>query len=397
MSARILPSPNQLVDYVDRTGWRRVGSTRFTALYEIQDSQGSLRQIMLPLNERLKDYRSALNNVLQSLAEIEGRDRFSIAHALGTSGIDRVDVLAESDEPGSTSLPDASSLFAGARGMLLASASSVIRPSASFSDSHPGDAEKYVDAIAARVVPGSFVVRLDCPISLPAEDSQLELRIDYGRQVTTTLVGGIEAAVTVAQYDGEHARAGAWRETIADGVSADLVDALVKIAPRSTESGSREVSVDFSRAFPTNNAQRASVEVPPGIRRSLQHGADELRNLVEPVSANLVGQALGIERERSGRGAIVVKILGVLTVDGAQPRRATVRVTAPDLDEALLIDAYRSRESVRFVGEVVRRGKRYVMPVVTFAGIDGPSGSSGVGGNQFAFDLEVGDVSGPDR
>jgi len=368
---RVLPSPEQLVDYVDRAGWRRVGSSRYMALYETAGTDGEVRQVTLPLSPVLKDYASAVATLVGQLAEVEGRDPLTVSQSFHTLGADLVDVVAESSGPGAASLPVAHALFTGARGLLLASASAAVRPRAAFGDDRPEGAERYLDTVTASVVPGSFVVRLDCPLATPTGGQQLLLALGqeqeqvYGRRVTTMLADGIRTAVEVARSADGQLRAEPWRDTISHGVSADLVDALAAIAPRADGDPARQVSIDFARSVPAGGAEPTSIEIPPGIYRSLKHASEKLKTLLATTGAEIVGQVQGFERGRSGNEPDVVKILGLLTIAGGQPRRATVRVTAPELDQNLLIEGYRRFSTLHLRGEVIRRGRRYYMPVVT--------------------------------
>ncbi|WP_154675660.1 hypothetical protein [Parafrankia elaeagni] len=357
-----LPSPAQVMEYASKVGWRHIGSNAHSALFRL-DENGPARQLIVPLSADLIDYPKAMRSAVACLAEVEGIPAFIAAIGIQSEGVDQVGIRCETDEPGIAYIADATALFNAARGLILSSASAAVDPRPMFGQSRPEQAEKYLNDVRVRVIHGSFVVSMACPLKPSLEADTLSVGVPYGRQVTNRLLDGVEAVLDLVKDSTHLEEGGAWAELVQHGVSAELVDALAVLAPREGDRA-RQVEVEFSPSLRDPRHAKHSIEVPPGFHNLLQDGARLLRRLGSAIPSRLVGEVVGLERRRNLRGAVTGKIAGRLHISGTRPRVATVRIDAPDGSEELLIEAYRARRAVEVHGSVSQRGRNYLMASV---------------------------------
>jgi hypothetical protein len=352
------------VTYVRAAGWRQLHVNNDIALYQKGNNTGVRHQLLVPLSTKFADYDAAMRTVVTKLAASEGRDPAITALGLANRGADQVAVTAESAEPGAIPLDDASALFHGARGLILASASAAVSRRAAFGSARPVAAEQYLATVHARVLPGSFVVNLACPLAPPL--SEIQPRSEsrpYGREVTMALVTGLTAITTLRPESARSENDTQFFQLVEQGVSADLVDALAAFSPSASQEA-RHVTVNFTDTHPVDGERERNIEVPPGITRQLREVSQRLRQLIVPEPALMVGVVTSVERDRPG-APMTAKVSGTLTVSSSPGRRVTVRIDAPDLDEDLLVQSCRHHQTIEIHGEVLPRNRLSVVTSVS--------------------------------
>ena len=211
--------------------------------------------LLLPLKRGLGDYAARMGDLVVALATIEQRPVPEILNDLSgpTGDVFRLRVAGSVAALGNLPLDEAIKLLEGVRQLLWSSAFSVIRPEAL----HPQRTSKQVASFLegcrfGQTERGSFVATILAPVPpeiqppLAGLDSgRLELAQPFPRQVTTRLMSSL-GLVSQAIRNGKPERL---LDAVAQGISANLCDALVMMKPPGDESR-LDVQVTWARTRP---------------------------------------------------------------------------------------------------------------------------------------------------
>ena len=223
-------SPAALSAYARAAGWRR-----YEPYGEHSDVYvgESLPEIIVPRTERLGDYASVVATLIDNFASVTEQDELNVYSSLATADRDVVRVRAAESDDGSVTLNDGVDLIGGARDLLLSAACSLDEPQPVYRAGANREAADLLKQMRlGQTDQGCFVVTSLTPVVPPpmptlfpdpdARNAPIE------RRTTRRLV----EAVTAARQATERAAAGddcAFEETVANGVSANLCEALVRI------------------------------------------------------------------------------------------------------------------------------------------------------------------------
>ncbi|SNQ50366.1 hypothetical protein FRACA_4470002 [Frankia canadensis] len=379
------PSPDQVATYVRASGWQELHANSDTAIYVKSVPSGTVHQIFVPLSTRFADYDRGMRAVVVQIAASEGRDPAATALALSSDRTDHVMVGAESPEPGVIAIHEGAALFEGARAILQAAAESAVRAAsrAVFTSSL---VDAYLGTVRARVIPGSFVVDLACPLTPPLTGVGAQADNAFGRRVTTAVVDGVKAATRAALIAGEYADDSQLYNMLDMGMTAGFVEAVATIAPPEGATA-RRVAVDFARSLPVDQGlSMREIEVPPGIAGILRFAAERMRAAhpgVDPVysstgsarmsrssdSASLsrgiiVGTVVSLDREDPS-AARTARVRGRLSLPGEAERIVTVKINDRQIDYGQLIRAFNEGWQVAIEGDLLRRPRLSVFTRVS--------------------------------
>lgn len=356
--AFVTPTPQQLAQWLASTGWARVGVSGTTALYQSPAGE----QLFVPEAAGIGDYAEAVERVIATVAE-QAAMPVSVARlgVLTPDGVDLVAVRTDSPLPGVIALNDGTLMWTSSKTLALASASSAVAPRPSYGPLRPAGADAWVETVQARVLEGSFIVALSCPVAAPTRHPVMPTDVPYGRQVTRLMADAVAASVELAASPLERQPLEAWLELVEAGVSAELLDAVSGLVPRGSDNPPRELRVEYS---PTLAAPTRSVELPPGLNEQLSAAAHELRGAGALVDATVEGTVVGLERRR--RSGPRFTLAGTVTVAGLgeRARRARVTVTA-EIDERWPITSYSDQVLLRLTGRIQQHGRDWRMPEVS--------------------------------
>src|SRR6202042_2775763 len=160
---------------------------------------------------------------------------------LRTAQSDVIRVRSTPDSPSGTApIDEALEVFSAARELLLSAAASVDAPRAVLAPRKPDRAVEFVRSVRLSTEPGSFVVALEAPVaSAPARasvaakagESQDTLFADprppFARLVTELLVRSVDQSLRAAAEVAAGADLTVFDGAVPDGVSANLLEALV--------------------------------------------------------------------------------------------------------------------------------------------------------------------------
>lgn len=354
-----VPTPGDVARYLNHTEWRpsdRVGQ----ALVWNRELPSGQVQVLAPTSADLGDYEARINDVIRTLALVEGRNTNDVRHELLNPYLDVQLIRTRSSGPsGTIPLERGHRAVRGVRDLFLNAATGVylgVSP-AVLPSSRPAEARRFLEV--ARFGPtgaGSFIWRVETEIAAPQEADRLN-----ARSVLLALYRSSAAAYSAAE---EYISSGdlvSFEERVPDGVSANLCDALGTI-------GDSGVGFDlgFTWAWslpvsePTPDLAFESIHV-----EAVKEAAKHLRSLAPQVTATFRGRVIELlRRSQSAIGTVVVE--GAF-LDLANVANQMVRVTlhlSDDLYQRAL-EAHRSQSVVTVRGSVQVSPRLYRMMDLT--------------------------------
>jgi hypothetical protein len=328
--------------YLRLHGWT---PTRSDDLKEIWASPRDNR-VLIP-KQRLDDYSAIMAEMIARIASDEGRAEEDILVDLSWPAYDKLVARTRIDSM-STAIPlqDALGLNVALRDLIVAAARSAEHPQSFFRGGWSASVGNYFDRV--RMIPsrpGSFALRALLPLNPESPEELLVHTVDTQsiRKVTRTLLSGISAARSAAEERASGASGDVFEQSVEKGVSADLLDALVRLGGTEETANSVELGVSWTYAAPEQPV--SPLRIPAGLIPVLAQGADILRGSPEEAEATVTGLVIRLHREtKLGPGEITVQ--GYLE----SSLGSSIRNVKMELDEVtygLAIAAHRDGATVR--------------------------------------------------
>lgn len=375
-------APEVVRRYLSGKGWHAEHDLSGGELWERvpEDEPGPPYELLVP-SRRRRDYASRMADILETLAIVEARRPGDILREMKLPPVDWQFLrLVPPGPSGTAPLLDLVSALTGLKELHTAAASSAMTPQAVQPGQKPQAVKDHVAAVRldqTRV--GSYVVAAHTPLpdlgvrrrreamrqaSLFDDDAFPEGSGEpppepFGRMVSRMLFAGVTCAYAAAVRTLE-------RDSLADfepytdaGLSANLCEALVKIAGEER----RQFSLAFawSAELPVEQAS-PPVTLTPLHLEVLEEGAKDLRErLGREQGALLVGVVNRLHAEESHREATIYGSFD--HDDSARPRRVRVRLRPEDVDRAT--GAWRHGLEVAVRGDLEPRGTGVRMRAVT--------------------------------
>ena len=343
-------SPAALSAYARAAGW--IPQERYRVHSDVY--MGEARpEIIVPRTERLGDYASVVAALIETFAQVAGQDELTIYRSLVVADRDVVRVrVAESDD-GSVTLNDGVDLIGGARDMLLSVACSLYEPRPVYRAGANREAAALLQRVRlGQTDQGSFVVTLLTPVVPPPMPALLPDPDDRNAPIERRMTRRLVEALNAARGAVERTAAGdegAFGESVAGGVSANLCEALVRIIePFPT----LDVGVSWARTRPMT-ASGTVVRFGRADMAVLQEAARLLRDRAPRPDVRLPGFVRLLKRGETEDDGTV----GLVTdVDGQRQSVATV-LEREDYERA--VRAHHDRAMVVLAGDLDRMGQRW--------------------------------------
>ena len=343
-------TPAALSAYARTAGWHAGEPYRKHSVVYVSEGRP---EIIIPRTERLGDYASAVAALIETFAQVAEQDELTVYRSLVTADRDVVRVrVAESDD-GSVALNDGEALIGGAREMLLSAACSLRDPQAVYRAGANREAANLVKRMRlGQTGQGSFVVTLLTPVVPPPMPTLLpdldDPNAPLERRMTRRLVQALSAAHEMVERTvaGE---GGAFSESVASGVSANLCEALVRIIePFPT----LDVGVSWARTRPMS-APEAVVQFGSADAPLLKEAARLFRDRAPRPDVRLHGFVRLLKRDQADIDGVVRL---AADVDGQQQSVVAVLEQA-DYEQA--VQAHRDKALVVLTGDLEREGQRW--------------------------------------
>ena len=311
--------------------------------------------IIIPRTGCLGDYASVVAALIETFAQVADLDELTVYRSLVIADRDVVRVRAAESDDGSVTLNDGAALVAGARDMLLSAACSL-------RDQRPvyrAGANREAAALLNRVrlgqtEQGSFGVTLLTPVVPPPMRTLLPDPEDRNAPIERRTTRRLVEALSAARGAAERATAGdegAFGDSVARGVSANLCEALVRIIEPFP---ALDVSVSWARTRPMTEA---GTTVPFGWADAavLREAARAFRDRAPRPDVRLHGFVRRLKREQSDLDGTIG-----LAADVDGQRQSIVAVLERE-DYERAVRAHRDRALVVLTGDLDRAGQRWRM------------------------------------
>jgi hypothetical protein len=348
-------TPRAMKNYALALGWNLIGNVNGT-IAVFRDPRSDAHQLIIPLEPSYDDYGETVEKAVLKLAEFEGRPADEVLNhlLLPPADILRFSEQGPEAETGTLPLGQAVHMLEGARRALLATAHSVMHPSAYHPRLSRGDAERFVkDCRFGQTERGSFTITIACPLDIllgapgPAKS--------FGREVTsglTTTVRAIAEAADTGQID-----------ELTDivrhrYVSANLLEALLHLKPTG-ERSILSVGVDWSKAVspPFSSPRRQSLKLDRTCFEVMEYVAPKLRTLPKPKLETFVGFVEELRGEPAADGRMSGEVVFSVTLDTGEHIKPRADLSADDYRTAG--DAHLTHEPTYVRGYLKRLPRSY--------------------------------------
>ena len=343
-------SPAALSAYARAAGWSRQEPYRVHS--DVYGGEAR-PEIIVPRTERLGDYASVVAALIDTFARVTGQDELIVYRSLVTADRDVVRVRTAESVDGSVTLNAGVDLIGGARDMLLSAACSLREPQPVYRAGANREAADLLDQVRlGQTDQGSFVVTLLTPVVPPPMPGLFPDPDDRNAPIERRMTRRLVEALTAARQAAERTAAGdkgAFGEAVANGVSANLCEALVRlIEPFST----LDVGVSWAQTRPVAML-RTVVRFGRADAALLREAARSLRDRAPQLDVRLYGFVQLLKRaEAEDDGTI-----GLVTdIDG---QRQSVSAVLERVDYERAVQAHGDRTLVVLAGDLERMGQRW--------------------------------------
>jgi hypothetical protein len=354
--------PLEIASYLHATGWTQQSRSEGKWAIWLKDDA---YEILLPLQQEYRDFALRMSETLQLLEQVEQRSQLMILNDLLTSGSDviRIRLIDPDLADGSMRIEEHANIAQQAREMMLAAACSTIQAKAVLPTRKPVQAMNYLKGVRiGQSERGSYVLTIHSRVTprLQVGDTgHMAIEEPYPRQVVGRLALALNAMQRAAEQAAISADSQSFKDVIADGVSANLCDAVSGIAGGS-EAYSRRVDISFawSRSRPLVQEMPSVVSFLEDRMPFIAEAGRLLRESSPQEDFELQGPVVKLERP-NGQEKGSVTILGF--VDG-QPRKISLLLEAQDYQVA--IDAHKNKQTVSCSGTLQKVGRTFELQAI---------------------------------
>ncbi|MET4595052.1 MULTISPECIES: hypothetical protein [unclassified Sphingomonas] len=339
--------------YADAHGWKQIDTYgQNNAVLEKADRG----EIVIPSTTSYADYAETVSRLLAVWADDEQREQLNVLRDIMQVDQDVIRVRApHAGLDGSIAIEAGVGMFKNAREMLLAAACAAKEPRRAYRLGSHKEAQDYIETVRlGQTEQGSYIVTLLSPVPAPSEGEVPLIAEDpayepFQRRVTTTLVSSLKSAHRIAQASMNGAAASAFDGTVAQGVNANLCDALAALID---EGAGLDISVSWAPLLPSLK-KSSTVRFGKDEAKALREGAVYLRSSEPRDVDRLEGyvSAFGRELDRND-GHITLKAV----VDG---KLSSVQANVPVTVYERAAEAHLDRKTVTVAGKLEKRGQRW--------------------------------------
>ncbi len=342
-------SPAALSAYARVAGWSHHGSYREHSDIYISDT---LPEIIVPRTERLGDYASVVAALIETFAQVAEQDALTVYRSLVTADRDVIRIRAAESDDGSLGLNDGVNLVEGARDMVLSAACSLHETRPVYRAGANRDAVELLRSMRlGQTDQGSFVVTLLTPVVPPPIPTLFEEPVDLDAPIARQMTRRLVEALAAARHAVERTVAGdggVFGETVSNGVSANLCEALVQIIEPFPK---LDIRVSWALTRPTPMPR--IVRFGQADAALLREAARSLRERAPKLDMRLHGFVRILERgEEDADGTIRLRT----EIDG-QLQSVTAVLEQTEYERA--VQAHRDQAPVVLVGDLERVGQRW--------------------------------------
>ncbi len=347
--------PLDLLAYLRSAGWTRgpeIGDR--ASLWIKNEGEATEDDVSVPLRRDAADFALRIAELLSTLERTEQRSQEEIVRDIFSTSADLVRIRALTPEAADGSIPleVGVGLVEHARDLLEAAACAAVGPRPYWARRRPPQALDFMNQVRmGQTERGSYVLTILSPVT-PVLKDEWEAESPFERRVTETLTRSLRAVLRAAQEAAESADLEPFRRAVADGVSANLCDALGGLGQVSPEHGF-EVSVSWSRSRPVDGPAVSTIKLGSDYFPLLKEASRLFKETAPRDEFSLLGLVVKLDRALgAGSGEVTVS-----TLIDERPRRVVLELADADYKEA--IRAHRETMPISCTGELIKEGKLF--------------------------------------
>lgn len=316
-------------------------------------------ELLVPLTREIEDFPERVFDILRTLEVVEERSQIEILSDLTSILADVVRIRRSEAVDGTLPLEDGASLFTSAFEMVKAAACTAVDPRFYYQGNKPSQVTEYLrKARLGQSERGSYVLTVISPLPPPAEQAALfGMQDPFERKVTRLIADGLEATVEASEYALRTAKTDHFRESMRDGISANLLDAAVGLMGISY----RSVGVNFawSPELPIDKDPSRTIILESDYVPVIQEASKLLKLQAPQPKVQITGAVIGLHRDQ---GAEMGRTKLLAFVNG-KTRIVNLELSSEFYD--LAITAHREERPVICEGELGKIGRATVLTKVT--------------------------------
>lgn len=351
--------PLDVIAYLRTQGWQEVQRLELGAFW-IKEIGSVTHEVLLPFEARSHGYLQRVVELLKVLEKAENRSQIEIIEDLSFASADIIRPrLPGANNDGTISIEDGKAAYEHARALMLAAACAAVEPRELYAKRKPEQAMNYLNHARFGVPKrGSYVLTIISPVSPKLNGitdlfGKVHTDDPFERRTVRILAQAIEQVSIAGRETAATGDFAPFRKVVANGVSANLCDALVALHNCGGEKG-----VDFrftwapSRGVPANT--KSLLTITSDLVPLLEEAARIFRETGTQHDAEILGTVHKLEHQAGDRG--MVTITG--STDGI-PR--TVRIELSGSEHSLAVRSYEERIPISCRGELLKDGRSWII------------------------------------
>ena len=353
--------PTDLSVYLQAKGWTRLETSRVHAESWLLSSVTPEAELLVPTGKSVGDYALRVSQLLRTLEAVEGRSQLDIVRDIAYIGADVVRVHRASDPHTFATIPlvDGTKLVEQTVAMVIAAACAAVAPRRVVPTRHPTEADAYLQHVRlGHTEKGSFVLTVVSrvtPLLTPGSPALLEFMGEpFPRRATRTLWSAVGASSAAAKSTKAGASPQVFEQTVGQGVSANLCEALAGMLEATGPRTDLSLSIAWAATHPLPKEGPRQHRFSHDDVPILYEAARILKQATPLEGIPVTGVVVKLHREKGAEsGDITVSC----AIEGTV-RKLSVPLTPSDYH--LAIDAHRDKRGVYFRANVAKIGGHYV-------------------------------------
>lgn len=351
--------PLEVVAYLRTQGWREVQRLDCGAFWTKEEGSAA-HEVLLPFEVQAAGYTQRIAELLAALEAAEGRSQLEIIEDLSFASSDVIRPrLLGASEDGSVSLEAGKAAHEFARDLMLAAACAALGPRELYARRKPERAMNYLHHARFGVPKrGSYVLTIISPVSpklVVDRDLFGEIHAEepFERQTVTVLARALDQVSISGRETAATGDFASMKQAVAQGVSANLCEALVALHRCSGEKG---VEFRFSWA-PSRGAPsdvKCVIPIQPDLIPILEETARIFRETGTQDGVEVLGTVHKLEHQEGDCGKVTISG----SADGV-PRTIVIELSGSE--HSMAVRSYKERIPVVCYGSLVKEGRSWVL------------------------------------
>ena len=339
--------------YLQRTGWECQGTRgRYAEIFTL-NTEGRRNTVAVPTFEFLDDHAERITDAVGVISRAENRPRTVVFRELARADNDRVRIVSTNGmEHVPLTMSDSTALLEGAYDLMSYSARAAEgarskKFRAAFRGGVSNQVSSFLNGLAfSPDFLRGYHITMYSPVPVALQDGQEDPESPseppFAREVTQTLVQALEATSEALRTSVRDKATDHFRDVIEKGVSANLCDALSRLAK-----GGKGVSIDVNWSLLHGSVTpRRSLAITHQHAEILMSAADTLRTTDPSLEELVFSHVFRLERlpeEFDGKATLLA------LRDGR-----TVRISTEfkKEDYSTVIEAFGSQRPLSLIGDV---------------------------------------------